>query len=143
MCFGLLFWLLLSSHKFFDSTVGVQGVGHPKARSLLQPPASLLSCLQLPQAHPLSGSHFLHVRQGLQSLQVNLFLPVSNKHSTTCNSYQTHAQKKKLNKYFTQGSLLYRESSILGQENLINSGVGNEPTRTGVNQHYFSNWISV
>lgn len=29
--------------------------------------------------------------------------------------------RKKLNKYFTQGSLLYGESSILGQENLINS----------------------
>lgn len=104
------FWLLLSLSEFFESTVRQRRArGTQKKGSLLQLPDFLISGLLLPQPHPFPRSHFLHFRQGLQRLQVNLFLPRSNKHSPTCNSYQTRSEK--INKYLTEVSLLCGESS--------------------------------
>lgn len=114
------FWLLPSLCEFFESTVRQRRArGTQRKGSLLQLPGFLISGLQLPQPHPFPRSHFLHFRQGLQSLQVDLFLPRSNKHSPTCNSYQTCSEKK-INKYLTEVSLLYGESSsVSGQATKI------------------------
>jgi hypothetical protein len=43
--------------------------------------------------------------------------------------------------FYTRIIALWREQHLgAGKSNKLR--VGNEPTRAGVNQHYFSNWIS-
>lgn len=115
---------MLSLREFSDSTIRqCRAWGPQREGSLLQLPGFLISCPKLPQPHSFSRSHFLHLRHGLERLQVNLFLPTSNKPSPTCNSYQTCSEKK-LNKYVYRSiTTLWREQQRLeaGQENLINS----------------------
>lgn len=120
----LWFQPLPSSCEVFDSTVRQSRArGSPRKGSSRQLPGFLISCLRLPQPHPFSQSHFLHFRQDLQSLQVNLSLPISNKHSPTCNSYQTCSEKKIKQIFYRSIIALWREQQRLeaGQENLINS----------------------